>query len=243
MLMCMSAQSTEPAVVAFGDGDAVSDGSALARVRRIAGDWRISLGLLAVAGAAGFTSLIAPWFSMITATGEPSIDGQPTDRAETFRLIDIGAFGTAYLPALLVLAVLAVLVVFGPATVRPVARLSGLTLAGALVAVLVAFSITFRDSMERNFSYGSEDPQINLDSEGGLTAAYLSVVLAGLTLFLARPALVGHSPTLVPEHSWRPPRPAHDETAAEIAAAAPLDLTVQPSRPFARPDGDDDRTR
>ena len=243
MLMGMSAESTDPAVVAFGDGDAVSDGAAFARVRRIAGDWRVLLGLLAAAGVAGFTSLVAPWFSMMmTVTGEPTPEGALNDRTETFRLIDIGAFGTAYLPALLVLTVLAVLVVFGPATSRPVARLSGLTLAGALVAVLVAFTITFRDSMERNF-YGSENEQINLDSGTGLTTAYVSVVLAGVALFLTRPAPTGHPPAVMPDHSWRPPRPARDETAAEVAAAAPLDLTVQPSRPFARPDSDDDRTR
>lgn len=108
-----------------------------------------------------------------------------------------------------------------------------------------ALTATAGNYIQRTFFFLVEG-DFEVDNRSGLTAAFLAVILVGLALLAAgrAPAVDRTAPSEArPEWGWQPPRPVRDETAAEIAAAEPLDLTVQPSRPFARPDSDDDRTR
>ncbi|WP_203710584.1 hypothetical protein [Asanoa siamensis] len=248
----MSADETGPAVVEFGDDDA-SDGSdrtVVGRLRRLVGDrWHLLAGAV-LAAAAGFVSLVATWYSMTMPVGEPDpTTGQPSDQALPFTVTDLGVLGNAYVLGLLLLAVTVVLTLFGPPPGRRYTRLAGISLAGGLVGVLVALTSSLGKSMERNFFYGSEGT-FEVDTTTGLYAAYLAVVLAGSVLVaVGRLSFADLPPAAAPaahpgaDWAWQRPRQVRDEMADEVAAAAPLDLTVQPSRPFARPNGDDDRTR
>ncbi|MEV4621783.1 hypothetical protein AB0J74_24125 [Asanoa sp. NPDC049573] len=246
----MSADQSGPAVVAFGDGEPVPDrpmsGRFGNRLRRLAADRRVAPVVAALAGVAGFGSLVAPWYSIVMPMGDVGADGSSVGTPMTFMIMDVGSLGTAYLFGLLVLAVGSTLALLGPPAARPAIRLGGLTLIGGLVAVLVALTMTIGHSMERNF-FG-QDVDLDVDGSPGLTAAFATLVLAALTFYLVGQGPVGpvrpDSPApAAPDWAWQAPRPGRDETAAEIAAAAPLDLTVEPARPFLHPESDDGRPR
>jgi hypothetical protein len=244
MLVSMSTEPTSPAVVEFGEGDAPRGreipGRLGGRLRRVGGDRRLCLAVAVLAGIAGVVSLIAAWYETPMPFGPPGPDGAETAVPWPMHIVDGGSLGSAYVAGLLALAVANVLVLFGPPASRRVVRLVGLTLAAGLVPVLVALSATFGKSGYVHLlrvEYGTQ-----LDARSGVIAAYLGVGLAGLALYLAglRPA---SARAAAAAWVWAPARPTHDETAEEVAAAAPLDLTVQPARPFARPDADDGRVR
>jgi hypothetical protein len=252
MLMSMSEDHSGPAVVASGDGEPTTSrphanrfGDWLVRVAR---DRLLPVILAVLAAAAGFTSLVTQWYSIVMPLTDVSPDVGGTEQTLTFTVGDLGTLGNGYVLGVLTLVVASTLAFFGPPALRPVLRLGGLALAGGLVGVLVALSLTFGHAIERNYF----DPNIHLDTtrHAGLVAAFATVVLAGAALFLtgrrqftAAPAAAPPA-AATPDSAWQAPRPYRSgETAAEVAAAAPLDLTVQPARPFAHPDGDDGRAR
>ncbi|WP_143049594.1 hypothetical protein [Asanoa ishikariensis] len=242
----MSAEPSGPAVVAFGAGEAVPDRSwpFVDRLRRGIVDPRrlILAGTMLAAAVAGFVALIAPWFSAMLALGEPDPNtGVQSDRPTEFHLDDLGTLATVYLVCLLVVAVACVLALAGPPAARSVARLTGLTLAGASLAVLVSLMANIQNSIMRSFFFLFQE-DIEIERRGGLTAAFVAVLLAAVALFLSGRGSAAQA-TGGPALGWQPPRPVRDETATALAAAAPLDLTVQPARPFALPDSDDDRDR
>ena len=251
MLMSMSEDPSGPAVVAFGGGEPATDrlraGRFGALLRRVGRDRLVAPILAVLAAVAGFASLTAQWYSMVMPIGDVSPgEGGTVGNTLTFTVSDVGTLGNGYVLGLLALAVASTLALFGPPALRPVLRLGGLTLVGGLVAVLVALGLTFGHSIERN--YFGQDIHLDLSGKAGLTAAFATLVLAGAALFLAGRGPVATvpaeaPPVAAPDWAWQAPRPARDEAAAEIAAAAPLDLTVQPARPFAHPDGDDGRAR
>ncbi|MDG4822098.1 hypothetical protein O7635_09555 [Asanoa sp. WMMD1127] len=241
----MSAEPSGPSVVAFGAGDDPADRSGRPgdRLLRIARDWRVSAGVATLAAGAACVSLFASWFGVVLPLGEPDpTTGNQSDRLTLFHLGDLGPLATAYLLCLVALTVTTVLTLFGPPAARRALRLGGLALTGASLAILVALVGTIDNYIRRSFFFLFE-VEYDVDSRAGLTVAFLAVLLAGLALFLAgrtphHPA--GETPVA---WGWQPPRQPHDETAAEVAAAAPLDLSVQPARPFARPESDDGRGR
>ncbi|WP_144022645.1 hypothetical protein [Asanoa hainanensis] len=245
----MSAEPSGPAVVAFGGGDAKADGSwpPLARLLRVSADRRMLTTVTALlAGAAGCAALIAPWFSVMLPLGETDPNsGQQAERLTEFHLGDLGTLAVGFLVCLLLLAVACVLAAAGPPAARSVARLTGLTLAGGALALLVAMTVNIENYILRSFFFLFQE-EIDVDNRGGLTFAFLGVLLAALALYLSGGAQRTPPPpeaTSDVAWGWQPPRAARDETAAAVAAAAPLDLTVQPARPFALPDSDDDRDR
>ncbi|WP_147315489.1 hypothetical protein [Asanoa ferruginea] len=249
----MSEDHSGPAVVAFGAGEPTTGrlranpfGAWVARVGR---DRLLAAIVAVLAAAAGFISLVTQWYSIAVPAGDVSPEeGGSVGQTLTFTVGDVGTFGTGYVLGVLTLVVACALAFFGPPALRPVLRVGGLGLAGGLVAVLVALSVSFGHSIERNY-FGAN---IDLDTtrHAGLTGAYAAVLLAGAALFLIGRHRFVPTPTeappvaVAPDSVWQAPRPYRsDETAAEVAAAAPLDLTVQPARPFAHPDGDDGRAR
>ena len=243
-----------PAVVAFGDDAPTTDPRRHAVGRwalAITADRRLVPVIAGLAGVAAFGSLLGRWYTFTLPNADATPTGDARDVSLHYGANDSGSFGTAYLLGIFALAVATVFVLAGPPAVRRASRLAGLTLAGGVLAMLVSVSVTYDDQAGDRFFYGGEE-QFVFTTGSGLTSAYLAVGLVGLALFLAgrsvalaRPpaAAVATEALAAPEAdwAWRPPRPARDETAAEVAAAAPLDLTVQPARPFARPDNDDRR--
>ncbi|MEV0718823.1 hypothetical protein [Asanoa sp. NPDC050611] len=246
----MSTEPATPAVVEFGEGDPATDPDVSERfgdrLRRFGADRRVCLTVAVLAGVAGVASLVAPWYVTLMPFGPPGPNGEDTEAPLSLYLADGGSLGSGYVFGLLALAIASVLVLLGPPAARRVVRLAGLTLAAGLLPVLVGLSLTFGKSGYVNF-VGAQF-NMELDSGSGLTSAYLAVVLAGLALYLSglRPASVGQAAppaAAAPDRVWQPSRATRDETAAEVAAAAPLDLTVSPARPFTRPqdDGGPDR--
>jgi uncharacterized membrane protein (UPF0136 family) len=253
MLMSMSEDHSGPAVVAFGDSEPATS---RLRANRF-GDWLAQVGrdrllaaiLAVLAAAAGFTSLVTQWYSVAMPAGDVSPEqGGSVGQTLTFTVADVGTFGNSYVLGVLTLVVACTLAFFGPPALRALLRLGGLALAGGLLAVLVALSLTFGRSIERN--YFVANIQLDTTRQAGLTTAFATVLLAAAALFLTGRrrfiAMPAEPPpaAAAPDSMWQAPRPYRsDETAAEVAAAAPLDLTVQPARPFAHPDGDDGRAR
>jgi len=235
-----------PAVVEFG-GEEPAPRRPFARVvARFAGDRRSVVALALAAAAMGVWSLVTRWYSITMPNGDSTDTGEPRDLTLAFGASDAGASSTAYLMGLMGLAVAFALVLFGPMAARRVARLGGIALAGTMVAVLVGVSLTYDSVGGTRFLFGPSVHYV-FATHSGLVAAYLAAGLGGLGLILAEaPAATWSAPDGAdpePAAGWRPPRPARDETAAEVAAAAPIDLTVAPARPFARPADDEHRQR
>ena len=156
---------------------------------------------------------------------------------------EIGGFGVGYLVGLLVLVCTVALALRGTAAVRPNARLAGLTLAGALLALLVAATATLDDPGQRNFFYPPEDG-FHIEYGRGLVMAFAACVLFAAALRLAPVAPPG---AFGPADEDRPadgPAPGpwrrrRDRDPVEDGLPAPSDLTVTPAAPFARPEHPD----
>jgi hypothetical protein len=140
---------------------------------------------------------------------------------------DVGGFGLGYLVGLFALVTAAALTLRGSAAVRHDARVAGLALSTALIGVLVATSLSLDDS-GRQALYSSEDG-FQVEYGRGLVAAFAACVLLAAALYLAGRADAGP----LAEGAPRAERPPAEETDA---LPGPVDLTVQPTAPFARPE-------
>ncbi|MGV9210359.1 hypothetical protein ACTFTM_00685 [Micromonospora sp. RB23] len=195
--------------------------------------------LLAVLGAvAGIASMVGEWVLTTLPSGGPE---GPTTIEVPATVSEVGGFGVAYLAGLLALVCAVVLALAGTPAVRANARLVGLTLAGALLTLLVAATATLDDPGERTLFYTTQD-EFRVEYGRGLVLAFVTCVLfaAALRLAWAVPTGVPGGPpdddarVDVPAmRSWRrrgEPGPVDD------GPPAPADLTVQPTTPFARPE-------
>ncbi|MEV4654491.1 hypothetical protein [Micromonospora sp. NPDC049301] len=233
-------RSDGPAVIEWGDEDLTRPrrfGRSLAGLTR---DPRLPL-LLAVLGAvAGVASLVGEWLVMTLPDGGP--DGNSSIEVPA-GLSEVGGFGVGYLVGLLGLVCLVALALRGTASVRPNARLAGLTLAGALLALLVAAVATLDDPAQRSLLYSAQDG-FRAEYGRGLVMAFVACVLLGVALRLA-PAAAPPGPAAGPDgdgptgddatgRGWR--RRRDRDPVDEDGPPAPADLTVTPAAPFARPE-------
>lgn len=182
-------------------------------------------GLGAVAGLASLTQTwVVQHLPGITPGGDAFQIRETVDRT--------GGLGLAYLVGILGLAVAVALALYGTGATRPNARIAGLALAAALLAVLVAGMTTIGD---RDENAGYFPGQVGVDTEygRGMVAALLTCALLGAAVLLAPAA--GRSE---PEAGAATParRPRAPRRAAADDLPPPADLTVRPTAPFIRPD-------
>ncbi len=218
------------------------------RLRRVIGDRRlVAVVGMVLAGVAACGALVAPWYSVVLPLGRTDpTTGEQADRVTAF----ISPTSAPSAPAICSVCWRwpSRASSWSPAR-RPPARSCGWWDSTVAAGLTRDGGGAHRHRRQLRSSAPSSvlvEGDFEVDNRSGLTAAFLAVILVGLALLAAgrAPAVDRTAPSEArPEWGWQPPRPVRDETAAEIAAAEPLDLTVQPSRPFARPDSDDDRTR
>ncbi|SCL45790.1 hypothetical protein GA0070617_0034 [Micromonospora yangpuensis] len=130
-----------------------------------------------------------------------------------------------------------VLALAGTPAVRPNARLAGLALTGALLALLVATAFSLDEPSQRTLFYSPEDG-FQVEYGRGLVMAFVGCLLLVAALQLSGQAT--EAPTDSPGWRWpgRRDRPQPDDDELP----APADLTVGPAVPFARPEPQPDRT-
>ncbi|RLP87945.1 hypothetical protein [Micromonospora sp. CV4] len=232
-------RSDGPAVIEWGGDDPIPPrrfGRSLAGFTR---DPRLPLLLAGLGAVAGVASLVGEWLVMTLPNSGPAGTSAIDVPAG---VSDIGGFGVGYLVGLLGLVCAVALALRGTAAVRQNARLVGLTLAGALLALLIAATATLNDSGQRTYFYSPQDG-FRVEYGRGLVMAFVACVLLGAALRLASTASSGPRTELAaddrpddgaPGRGWR--RRRDHDPADEDGLPAPADLTVAPAVPFARPD-------
>jgi hypothetical protein len=249
----MSADGSGPEVVAFGAGDD-REPVRTPRSRVLAAvlaDHRLVLLLAGLAALAAFGSLVGEWYTAVIRNpnfGEVQVE---------LGVSDGGGLPTAYAIGLIGLAVAVYLVLVGAPAVRRTARQVGLGLAGAQLAVLLAAGATAERGLRSRYLFFEPQTAVQADFGRGFAVGFIALALAAAALFLAGRFLPGPAAAAAAgeaaadtlpngghsrlhEWSWSRPRArARDETEAELAEATPLDLTVEPASPFARPEGTD----
>jgi hypothetical protein len=235
-----SDRSDEPAVIEWGEPTPRRRfGGSLTGLGR---DPRLPLLLAGLGAVAAAASLVGEWLVMTLPNGGP--EGDTAVRLPA-GVSEIGGFGVGYLVGLLALACAVMLALRGTPAVRSNARLAGLTLAGALLVLLVATASALDDSGQRTLLYSSEDG-VRAEYGRGLVMAFAACVLFGAALRVA-PAGPGDASapgddeqqTSGPQGrnlggGWR--RRLGRDPVPEDGPPAPADLTVTPAAPFARPE-------
>ncbi|MFC7529062.1 hypothetical protein [Actinoplanes sp. GCM10030250] len=223
----MSAQSE---VVEFGAPESAEPRRrpAAEYLRGLLTDRRVPVLTAGLAGIAIFASLISEW--QVTAVEPLNFEGEgevrevqllPTD------LFDLGGLGGAYLCGLFLLVISVVLVLFGPAAGRRYARLSGFSVGGVLIALLLAMVHLLGSEtrlISRYFTMELAATQSEVSYGRGLWCALAGVSAALLVLWLT-----GREPDADDGPRWV--RDAAEEE--EFAPDAPLELTISSAAPFA----------
>ncbi|MGC4853664.1 hypothetical protein ACLQ24_09735 [Micromonospora sp. DT4] len=229
--------SDAPAVIEWGtDEPARARGFANPLVG-LTRDPRLPLLLAGLGAVAGIASMIGEWVLTTLPNGGP--DGTSTIEVPA-SVSEVGGFGVAYLAGLLGLSCAVALALGGTAAVRANARLVGLTLAGALLALLVAATATLDDLGERSLLYSSQDG-FRIEYGRGLVLAFVTCILFAAALRLTWAVPTGTS-TGPPDDDARADVPVmrswrrRDPSPFDDGPPAPADLTVEPATPFARPD-------
>ncbi|MFD6681169.1 hypothetical protein [Micromonospora parva] len=230
-------RSEAPAVIEWGAVDTTRRGRFAWSLAGLAQDPRLPLLLAGLGAVAAIASLLGEWLVMSLPNGGP--EGNSTIEVPA-GVSEVGGFGVGYLVGLLGLVCTVVLALRGTAAVRPNARLAGLALAGALLALLVAATATLDDPSQRDFFY-SPDDGFRAEYGRGLVMAFAACVLFAAALRLTPAAPTG---AFGPPDEDRPadgpaPRPwrrRRNPDPIEEGLPAPADLTVTPAAPFTRPD-------
>lgn len=188
---------------------------------------RLPVVLVGLGGVAALASLTGEWLVMALPRSSP--DSEPL--RVPGGVSEVGGFGIAYLVGLLGLAGTAALVLGGSAPARRDARVLGTGLAVALLALLVAATVSLDEAARRSLFYTAESG-FRVEYGRGLVMAFVAVALLGAALRLSG---VDRSPALPADTSDHGKRPRHGRDADD-GPAAPEGLTVEPASPFARPE-------
>lgn len=239
-------QEQSPAVVEFGPASGPPDTPVVPRPmlsRFLSGarlDNRAVPALAGLGAVAVFISLVSPWQTSAASIG---ITGPPTNQEVTLGLTDLGGWSPAYLVGVLAVAACAALVLFGTAEVRRPARLAGLGVSGALLAIVVAAAVQLSQDSLVYPAWINDVQRPDPSISSGLYLAFVGVAALGGSLYLADrlPAPAHAAGADAVAHAgeadsatgslwrWRragPPAPDPEEPPP------PADLTVMPARPF-----------
>ncbi|MEU5942960.1 hypothetical protein ABZ807_28190 [Micromonospora sp. NPDC047548] len=222
-------RSDGTSVVEWGAPSTVPAGRWTRSLGGLARDRRLPPVLTALGAVAAMASLVGEWLVMTLPNGGP--EGNVSVRVPG-GVAEVGSFGVAYLMGLLLLAAAAALALRGGPAVRREARVTGLAVAGALLALLTATAFSLDDSGQRALFYSSQDG-FQVVYGRGLVMAFVATALVGAALQLA-----GRQPADQPEAD-EDTEPEADEfrrpgRAGDDWPPAPADLTVAPAVPFAR---------
>ncbi|MGK5443825.1 hypothetical protein ACSNN7_18665 [Micromonospora sp. URMC 105] len=202
-------------------------GRALTGINR---DRRLPLVPAVLAAVAATASLVGEWLVMTLPNGGP--EGNVSVRVPG-GVAEVDGFGVAYLVGLLLLAAATALALRGGPAVRREARVAGLAVAGALLALLTATAFSLDDSGQRALFYSSEDG-FQVEYGRGLVMAFVATALAGAALQLAGRQAVPHPLDPDAGGEEEPVDFRRPGRAADDRPPAPADLTVTPTVPFAR---------
>ncbi|MBM0228563.1 hypothetical protein [Micromonospora sp. ATA51] len=222
-------------VVEWGDGEPEPSGRVGRSLAGLGRDHRLPLVLAGLGAVAAVASLIGEWLVMTVPNGGP--EGNTSIRVPG-GVADVGGLGVGYLVGLLGLAGAVALALRGTPAVRPNARVAGLGLAAAVLAVLVASAFSLDDSGQRTLFYPPE-AGLQVDYGRGLVTAFLATVLLAAALQLSgrtAPAPATAEPGAEPEPGPRGRGRRREQARTDDLPPAPADLTVQPTVPFARPE-------
>lgn len=217
--------------------------SAIGFGRSMLADRRLVPVAAALAAVAFLASLVSEWqVTTIYGGGEAGDKLLPTD------VTDLGALGTGYLVGLFPLIAAVVLTMFGPPAGRRYSRLTGLSVGGTLLGLLIALATTLGGEsriITRIYTIQLDDNQLKIDYGRGLWCAFAGVLLALVALYLADRHLPAGPPAVdAPAEeepaavwSWRRPPAVPEERDPD----QPLELTVAPVKPFTSLSDDRDK--
>lgn len=226
-------------VVEWGDAEPAPSGRVGRSLAGLGRDHRLPPVLTGLGAVAAVASLIGEWLVMTVPNDDPPANSPlrlPSGVAE------IGGFGVAYLVGLLGLAAAVALALRGAPAVRQHARLAGLGIAAALLAVLTATAVSLQELGQRALFFPTEQ-RFQVEHGRGLVTAFLATLLLAAALHLsgragAEPADRAGEPGAEPATrpaDGRPGRGRRRATEDELPSA-PADLSVQPTTPFAHPE-------
>jgi hypothetical protein len=225
-------RSDGTSVVEWGAAEPAPAGRAGRNLAGLARDHRLPAVLAGLGAVAAVASMIGEWLVMTVPNEGP----EGTAVRVPLGVGEIGGFGVGYLVGLLGLAGAVALAVRGTTTVRPNARVLGLGLAAASLALLVAAAFSLGDSAQRSF-YATADG-FRVEYGRGLVSAFVAILL--LAAAVQRSGRQGEresdpdgEPTTAENGQSVP---ARRRSRDEDLPPAPADLTVEPTAPFARPD-------
>lgn len=223
-------RSDGTAVVEWGAPEPAPAGRFGRALTGLGRDRRLPLVLAVLAAVAAMASLVGEWLVMTLPDGGPEGDVSvqvPGGVAE------VGGFGIAYLVGLLLLAAATALALRGGPAVRREARVAGLAVAGAVLALLTATAFSLDTSGQRALLYSSEDG-FRVDHGRGLVMAFVATVLVGAALHLAGRQAAPDLPETDADGEEESADRRRPGPAADDRPPAPADLTVTPTVPFAR---------
>jgi hypothetical protein len=189
-------------------------------LRDLGSDHRVPVLVAGVGAVAAFASLISEW-QTTTVRNIAFADGEPA-QAQMFKtnLIDLGGLGAAYLAGLFLIVTAVVLTLFGPPAGRRYSRLTGLSVGGVQLALLVAAVQMLGDrslliSEFLSVQLSEDAPQVAYGR--GIWCALAGVAAALTVLWIS-------------EKQPRSRKPAPEQTPEDQTA---LELTITPATPFA----------
>ncbi|MGN9812348.1 hypothetical protein ACTMSW_23705 [Micromonospora sp. BQ11] len=214
-------------VVEWGDTDRKPRGRLGRSLTGLAGDRRLPVVLAGLGAAAGLASLVGEWLVLTLPNSGPN--------GELIRVpegvSELGGFGTGYLVGLLLLGCTVALALRGTPPVRPNARIAGLALAVALLALLAAAAANLGDTDRRALYYGEQEG-FAVEYGRGLVTAFVACALLGAALW----PTPSNAPVEAMDTTVSPRRRRSRADDPETDLPAPADLTVAPTIPFARPE-------